>query len=158
MGLKKREAFTLLELTFVIVIIGILSAVAIPRLAATRDDAEITRAIATVASVRNSLSMERQKKILRGNFDALIGLSTQTGYNKPIFDEFVDDNGNTGEDVLEYPLQSCANASARGCWQTSDNRVYTYKMPASSSDVDFNITSNRFICDETDTDCQTLSR
>lgn len=36
----KRTAFTMIELVFVIVILGILAAIAVPRLAATRDDAE----------------------------------------------------------------------------------------------------------------------
>jgi general secretion pathway protein G len=40
-----RKAFTMVELIFVIVIIGILSAVAIPKLAATRDDAKVARAV-----------------------------------------------------------------------------------------------------------------
>jgi prepilin-type N-terminal cleavage/methylation domain-containing protein len=35
----KRFAFTMIELVFVIVVLGILAAVAIPRLVATRDDA-----------------------------------------------------------------------------------------------------------------------
>jgi len=40
-----KQAFTMIELIFVIVIIGILSAVAIPRLSATRDDARISQMI-----------------------------------------------------------------------------------------------------------------
>ena len=38
------KGFTMIELIFVIVILGVLAAIAIPRLAATRDDAEVVRA------------------------------------------------------------------------------------------------------------------
>lgn len=38
-----KSAFTMIELIFVIVIVGILAAVAIPRFAATRDDAEVSK-------------------------------------------------------------------------------------------------------------------
>ena len=36
-----KKAFTLIELVFVIVILGVLATVAIPKLIVTRDDAEI---------------------------------------------------------------------------------------------------------------------
>jgi prepilin-type N-terminal cleavage/methylation domain-containing protein len=40
---KSKSAFTIIELIFVIVILGILAVVAIPRLASTRDDADIVK-------------------------------------------------------------------------------------------------------------------
>ena len=65
---NSRRAFTMLELVFVIVVIGILSAIAIPKFALTRNDAEITKARAEVAAMRSAIAIERQKRVLKGNF------------------------------------------------------------------------------------------
>ena len=43
-----KKGFTMIELIFVIVILGVLASVAIPRLAATRDDAELSKAAANL--------------------------------------------------------------------------------------------------------------
>ena len=42
------KGFTMIELIFVIVILGVLGAIAIPRLIATRDDAEVVRAAQSI--------------------------------------------------------------------------------------------------------------
>ncbi|NLN00193.1 MAG: prepilin-type N-terminal cleavage/methylation domain-containing protein, partial [Campylobacteraceae bacterium] len=47
-----RKAFTMVELVFVIVILGILAAVAIPRLAASRDDASLVKAKSDLSAIR----------------------------------------------------------------------------------------------------------
>ncbi|HFQ62604.1 MAG TPA: type II secretion system protein [Epsilonproteobacteria bacterium] len=151
-----RTAFTMLELTFVVVIIGILSAIAVPKFAATRDDATIAKAKTTIASVRNAVAAERQKRILRGSFTSISNLSSSSGLDKPIFDGF---DGNISNSVLEYPLQSCKTASSEGCWrQNATGTEYTYNMPVSGSVV-FELKNNRFDCKvRTATNCIRLTR
>jgi general secretion pathway protein G len=51
----KRSGFTMIELVFVIVILGILASVAIPKLAATRDDANIAKASTEISAIVSDL-------------------------------------------------------------------------------------------------------
>ncbi|MCI6178683.1 MAG: type II secretion system protein [Campylobacter sp.] len=60
-----KKGFTMIELIFVIVILGILASVAIPRLAATREDAEIS---ATVANLRTLVSDVTAYYTAKGEF------------------------------------------------------------------------------------------
>ncbi|MCI7362701.1 MAG: type II secretion system GspH family protein, partial [Campylobacter sp.] len=61
-----KKGFTMIELIFVIVILGILASVAIPRLAATREDAEIS---AAVANLRTLVSDATAYYTAKGTFD-----------------------------------------------------------------------------------------
>ena len=124
---NRRKAFTMIELVFVIVVIGILAAVAIPKLAATRDDAIIAKARTTVASARSALATMRQKRILRGNFTAI--------------DE--DDVGDNFENLLEYSVKSC-NSARCGGWSTSGT-TYTFHGP--TGEIDCTLTANKLNCE-----------
>lgn len=151
---QKRKAFTMIELVFVIVVIGILAAVAIPKLAATRGDAIMTKAKATVSSIRSSVATERQKRILRGDFDTIVrlGAGSESGGNA-IFNGF---DGNTSLPVLEYAPNSCATAASTSCWRrttlgagtAASPTRYTFNLPTTGSVV-FELIDNRFNCQNT---------
>ena len=51
-----RKGFTMIELIFVIVILGVLASVAIPRLAATRDDAEVAKAATNLTTAVSDIT------------------------------------------------------------------------------------------------------
>ncbi len=133
-----KHAFTMVELVFVIVVIGILSAIAIPKLAATRDDAVASKGMSTLAAVRGSLSTERQKRILRSDFTEITDLSAGGG----VFSTFsADEDGNSGR-VLEYPPSACAGTK-RGCW-TGSGTTYTFRVPDSSNtNCEYTLDANR---------------
>lgn len=64
-----KKAFTMIELIFVIVALGILAMVALPRLASSKEDAEITRVRAEIAAIRSAIQTHRGAKLLaqKGN-------------------------------------------------------------------------------------------
>jgi len=146
-NIELKKAFTMVELIFVIIVIGILAGVAIPRLAATRDDAELTKGMTTLSAVRNALSIERQKRVLRGEFTPF----TAIGSGATVFGNFFDANGDTNIAVLEYPIPSEAK---KYHWKRiDDNNTYfclTNSCSGNSDTIRFELTSGRFVCREAD--------
>ena len=85
----KRSGFTMIELIFVIVILGILASVAIPKLAATRDDAKVSKALNELAMLKSDFSNYYTSQ---GKFDAndIKSITNVTLYKEATCDNEVD--------------------------------------------------------------------
>jgi len=129
-----RNAFTMLELIFVIVVIGILAGVAIPRLFSGISDAEITKVKADVATIRSAISTKYGKNVMAGK-DECPKLETSTTDNH-LF-----------EGILTYPIKQNSgtvkwdgNGTDYNVTLDGGNTVITFHYYNSTSD------NCKFIC------------
>ena len=149
MRTKTKKAFTMVELIFVIVIIGILSAIATPKLSSTVDAAYMSKGKSTLATVRSAIAIERQKSILRGNGDINVTIHNVDGR---VFSNFTDENGSR---ILDNDLPSCADI---GCWSVAaDNVTYVYYKDAETN-CTYKLESNRFVGQTSGTGCIELEK
>ena len=153
-----RHAFTMIELVFVIVILGILAAIAVPKLAATRDDAEIAKIRSDVASIRSAIVSERQIHLLRGEVQYISALDQGVASNTDKVALF--DGNDTTHILLQYPIYTSRESSGKptsGKWlKISTN---SYRVNVGGTLVDFNYTNSngKFDCG-TSSNCISLLR
>jgi len=129
--LNDKKAFTMIELVFVIVILGILSAVAIPRFAATRTDAQISKGRADISSIRSAIITERQSRLITGDNDYI----TRGSGDGEL------DDGSLFGGVLTYGITA---KDSSGHWHTRANvdaNTSTVKYKVADTDVLFTYTS-----------------
>ncbi len=93
---KTKKAFTMLELVFILVILGILAAVAIPKISASRDDAKLVALKSDINTLKSSFPAYFLSQG-QGTFNSAISLSAS--------------NWNLGDFAISTTLES-SNGSA----------------------------------------------
>ncbi|MCI7363159.1 MAG: type II secretion system GspH family protein [Campylobacter sp.] len=127
-----KKGFTMIELIFVIVILGILASVAIPRLAATREDAEIS---AAVANLRTLLSDANAYYVAKGSFDSvkwkdITNVPLKNHANVPITDQL------TGGEVSLYVGDDrCIGVTLHDGVGATPARIQFYTQNPKASDL-----------------------
>ena len=128
--MNHKQAFTLIELIFVILIISILSIVFIPKLFVTRDDAKIATEIANVKISLKSLGSEY---ITKSAFLNYTSIDANKDVECFIFD--TKDDGNVSVKMIAVPTPKCTNyifnmvkilASKDVLTSTGTEKVYSF--------------------------------
>ena len=145
----------MVELVFVIVVLGILAAVAIPKLAASRDDAILVKGKSQISAIRSGIVMQKSKRLLEGTSPFVLpNIDNVTSYNSDnqrLFN-FVDGNSSN---VLEYPILSKQNSD--GSWVKTAANKYTFMTEGRSTTFDYNSSTGIFACGSS-ADCLLLTQ
>ncbi|MDY0117327.1 MAG: prepilin-type N-terminal cleavage/methylation domain-containing protein [Sulfurimonadaceae bacterium] len=149
-----KTGFTMIELIFVIVVLGILAAVAVPKFAATRVDAQISKGIADVASIRSGIVSERQSRLIIGSTGYIPnGIGTYT-YQGRTFKQL--DNGGLFGGVLMYGVANDSNKD--GAWSAiAGSGTYVYRAGGISTTFTYTPADGKFDCTKDSGYCNELT-
>lgn len=144
----------MIELVFVIVVLGILAAVAIPKFAATRTDAQISKGRADVSSIRSAIITERQSRLITGDNKYIEAGTGDDANDNPQLDK-----GSLFGGVLTYGITA---KDSSGHWHSrsgSDGNTSTVKYKVQNTDVTFTYTRSDgvFTCTKADKYCSELT-
>ncbi|WP_295066468.1 type II secretion system protein [Sulfuricurvum sp.] len=140
----KRNGFTMIELVFVIVVIGILAAIAIPKFAATRDDAQMAKGRSDIAAIRSAIVSERQTRLMRGQTNYITKLDHMSGATATsglLFDD--NDTVTTNGTLLQYGIEA---AAGNGHWTKTSATTYVYRVINVDNTFTYNSTDGTFKC------------
>ncbi len=141
--MKRTRAFTVIELIFVIVVLGILASVALPRFGAVREQADIAKGKGDVATIRAGIVNERQTRLIKGDASWITAANLDTA-------------GGLFGGVL---TQGFTSSSTSGKWDDGgdgvDNGTYRYYVGSIHTDFVYEDTNGTFKC-TTGTYCNQL--
>ncbi len=144
-----KKAFTILELIFVIVIIGILAGIAIPKLFPVIDTAKIKKAQSQVSAIRAAISNAYSKNIISGE-NVCPNLEKNTTDNL-LF-----------ENILTYPIHKDATDVKWDLISDDANKtVYSLKVGKLSTTFTYDKNTSQncpFNCNPSDELCKKIEQ
>lgn len=147
-----KKAFTMIELIFVIVVLGILSSIAISKMAVTRDDAQLVKGRSEVSAIRSAITLQRSMNMMSGRggnptrldaigFTAGVGTESATSSDGDKLFDYDTNSSSTRKKLLDYPIMS---KNKNGGWRKTTATQYSFKIM--NVDVNFTYSAGSFDC------------
>jgi prepilin-type N-terminal cleavage/methylation domain-containing protein len=144
-----KKAFTLIELIFVIVIIGLLASLAIPHFKNLTTHAKNSGVKSVVTSIQSSIDNIHGQWIVNDSYN----WDPDNDGNSNLNNEGYPTSLDSGKDevrlfryVLKIPVPACTSKTS-GCWKEyEDNKYEYYYTPSKILKIEYNATSGVLEC------------
>jgi len=144
-----KKAFTLIELLFVIVIIGVLATFALPKFKNLATHAKSSGIKSLITSVQSSIDNIHGKWIINDNYVWDPDGDGTSNINANGYPDALDggkDETKLFKYVLKIPVPSCGSKT-QGCWKEYDDNRYEYfYTPTKILKIDYNSTTGTMEC------------
>ncbi len=138
----QKSAFTVIELIFVIVILGILASVALPKFTGMKESADIAKGRSDVAAIRAAIMNERQSQIIKGTSSFIPKLTEDT--NATILFK-----GDGTRKLLTYGIKV-------GEWTHPEANKYKYTIDGTETEFTYDSDYGTFTCTSGSGNCDKL--
>lgn len=120
-----KKAFTMIELVFVIIILGVLANLAVPKLITGKDDALIAKSIEQISAIRTGIK----------NYNDSNKLNEKDSYPSSLED---------GDTQL---FSKVLSGAALKEWSKTTNDTYTINLSGKNATFKYNSSNGKFTCE-----------
>jgi len=135
--MKFSRAFTIIELVFIIVVLGILASVALPKLSDNALQANIAKGRGDVATIRSAIANERQTQVIKG-VNTYISKLTPSTASTILFT-----GDGAGRTLLVYGIKK---GSGSGEWTIINDTTYRFIAGSTNTDFTYDSDNGTFNC------------
>ena len=132
-----KRAFTLIELIFVIVIIGVLSAVAIPKFAHLSSNSKVAAELATASTIQSAIDDAHSEWIISEGSFSWGNNKNENNVNSAGYPKQLGDC----EPAFNWVLKSSSTVDPK--WTCTDNNDGTFKYEGPASQANSGVSSSK---------------